>query len=172
MKMRTMKTIYFRKLFVAFMAMGTLFTAVTQSVRAQTPVGDEATLQNDINLGQTNFVLTGNIAVTTPIFIGTAGAQTITINGAGNTFSGSSQIFFVQTGSLALSDATLSGAATGGNGGSGQWSGGGALGAGGAIYVGSGATVTLTTTSLTGNSATGGKRRPACRQRLGRRRRP
>jgi uncharacterized protein YhjY with autotransporter beta-barrel domain len=123
---------------------------------AQISVGDAATLQTDINLGDTNFLLTGNISLSTPIFIGTLTSPTITINGGGHTISGTSEIFFVQSGNVSLSDLTLSGNAVGGNGGSANSSGGGALGAGGAIFIGSTATVSASSVQFLNNSATGG----------------
>jgi hypothetical protein len=124
---------------------------------AQIAVSDAATLQTDITNGDTNFVLSGNITgVTTPIFIGTTGSPTIVINGGGYTISGSSEIFFVQSGNVTLSNMTLSGNAVGGNGGTSGYTGGGALGAGGAIFVGSSATVTASGVQFSNNSATGG----------------
>jgi autotransporter-associated beta strand protein len=132
--------------------------AATGLLHAQISVGDAATLQADINAGDTNFVLSGSFTVTSPIFVGTtpASSNPITINGAGNSITGTSEIFFVQSGGLTLSDATLSGNARGGNGGAGQNGGGGALGAGGAIFVGSSANVTVSGVQFTNNSATGG----------------
>ena len=124
---------------------------------AQIDVGDAATLQADINAGDTSFTLTNNINLNNPIFIGTLTSPTITINGGGFTLSSnSSEIFFVQSGNVTLNDMTLSGNAVGGNGAAGQSSGGGALGAGGAIFIGSTGTVTASGVQFANNSATGG----------------
>lgn len=139
-------------------AMVFLCLAATRSLHAQVSVGDAATLQADINAGDTNFVLSNSFSVTSPIYIGTtpASSNPITINGAGNSITGTSEIFFVQNGGLTLSNATLSGNAVGGNGGTGQLTGGGALGAGGAIFVGATANVTVNSVQFANNSATGG----------------
>jgi uncharacterized protein YhjY with autotransporter beta-barrel domain len=143
-----------------------LFIACTASLgalssaHAQTGTANSAAqLQADINAGDTTINLTGNITgVTAPITIGTGSgsAATLTINGAGFGISGSSEIFFVQSGNVTLNNATLSGNAVGGNGGTGFLTGGGALGAGGAIFVGATANVTASGITFLNNSATDG----------------
>jgi uncharacterized protein YhjY with autotransporter beta-barrel domain len=142
----------------SFAAAACLALALTPSddLRAQTDVGSAAALQTAINGGATDIDITGNFAVTTPINIGTTSSPSIIINGGGHTLTGTSQIFFIQSGTISINDATLTGTALGGNGGAGQNSGGGALGAGGAIFVGSTANVTVAGVQFTGNSATGG----------------
>jgi uncharacterized protein YhjY with autotransporter beta-barrel domain len=137
----------------AFCAIGLI---TSNHIHAQTPVGSEAALQTAIDGGATSIALSNSFAITTPIYIGTTSSPTITINGNGNSITGTSEIFFVQSGTVTISDAVLSGNAVGGNGGSGQNGGGGALGAGGAIFVGSTANVTVTGVQFTNNSATGG----------------
>jgi uncharacterized protein YhjY with autotransporter beta-barrel domain len=135
---------------------------ILNPLRAQVDVGSAAALQTAIDSGDMNIVLTSNISLTNPIYIGTLTSPTIAINGGGFTLSGpSSEIFFVQSGNVTLSNMTLSGNAFGGNGGAAQMGGGGALGAGGAIYVGSSASVTSSGVSFLNNSATGGTGGPA-----------
>lgn len=129
---------------------------VPGGLRAQTSVSTAAQLQAAVNANDSDVVFAGDITVTTPIYIGTTSAQMLTINGNGHSISGTSEIFFVQSGNISLSNATITGAAVGGNGGSGQNGGGGALGAGGAIFVGSTANVTVSGVQFTNNSATGG----------------
>jgi uncharacterized protein YhjY with autotransporter beta-barrel domain len=130
------------------------------AAHAQTDVATATQLQNAINAGDTDIVLTANITgITTPINIGVgngSSASPITINGGGFTLSGSSEIFFVQSGTVTISNAIMSGNAVGGNGGTGSFTGGGALGAGGAIFVGSTANVTASNITFVSNSATGG----------------
>jgi uncharacterized protein YhjY with autotransporter beta-barrel domain len=130
--------------------------ALANSLQAQTPVSTAAGLQLAIDSGDTSIQLTAPITLTTPINIGTTSSPTITINGAGNSITGTSEIFFVQSGNISISNTTLTGTAVGGSGGSGQSSGGGALGAGGAIFVGATASVTVSGVQFTNNSATGG----------------
>jgi uncharacterized protein YhjY with autotransporter beta-barrel domain len=126
------------------------------TVCGQTLVGNAAQLQTAINDGDASIQLTAPITVTTPIYIGTTSSPTIAINGAGNSITGTSEVFFVQSGNISISNTTLTGTAVGGSGGSGQASGAGALGAGGAIFIGSTATVSASNVQFSNNSATGG----------------
>jgi outer membrane autotransporter protein len=137
-------------------AMAAMAALAASPLNAQVTVTSAAQLQTDINDGDTNFVLGNSFAVTSPIYIGTTSSPTITINGGGYAVTGTTEIFFVQSGNVTLSNLTLSGNAVGGNGGSGQASGGGALGAGGAIFVGSTARVTASSVNFANDSATGG----------------
>jgi uncharacterized protein YhjY with autotransporter beta-barrel domain len=127
---------------------------------AQTSVGSASDLQAAIDGGATNIVLTNDINVAVPIYIGTATSPTITINGGGFTVDGGAEVFFVQSGTITIRNVTLSGNAVGGSGGQGSVTGGGALGAGGAIFVGSAATVTASGVQFSNNSATGGSAGP------------
>jgi len=132
-------------------------------LRAQTVVTSAAQLQTDINNGLTNFVLGANITVSAPIYIGTTSSPTITISGldGGKQYSVSdasgvtSELFFVQSGTVTFSHTTLSGNALGGYGATGQFGGGGAAGLGGAIFVGSTANVTVSSVKFSNNSASG-----------------
>lgn len=134
--------------------------ASAPALNAQTSVGDATSLQAAIDNGDTNILLTQNISLTAPIYIGTILSPTLIINGGGNSITSTSQIFFVQSGNVTISNVTLSGNAQGGNGGAGSVTGGGALGAGGAIFVGSSATVTASSVQFSSNSATGGNSGP------------
>ncbi|MEI9999352.1 MAG: autotransporter domain-containing protein [Verrucomicrobiota bacterium] len=149
-----------RPLLVAVSALATL--AASPVLHAQTPVyvQDATSLQNAINNGDSDIILALSFSVSTPIVIGATSSPTLSINGDGHTLSGSnsgsSEILFVQSGTVTISQLNFLGGAGGGNGGSGQVGGGGALGAGGAIYVGSSAMVTIDTGTFVHNSATGG----------------
>ncbi len=128
------------------------------SLSAQTMVGTEAALQTAINNDDANIELTNNLVLTTPITVGatTTLANPIVINGNGNSITSPTEVFFVQSGNVTISNTTLTGTATGGNGGAGQNTGAGALGAGGAIFVGAAASVTASNVQFSNNSATGG----------------
>ncbi len=84
--------------------------------------------------------------------------SSVTIDGAGSaglTISGqnANRVFFVQSGTVAISNLTIAnGAATGG---AGAMGGGGGLGAGAAIFVNAG-TTTVSNVNFTANAATGG----------------
>lgn len=96
-----------------------------------------------------------NLASGLPII---AGDLTID-GGTGNTIDGggTSRPFFVESGTVVISNLTIqNGMAQGGQGASGPASGGGGLGAGGALFVRSGANVTLDSVAFSGNSAVGG----------------
>lgn len=87
----------------------------------------------------------------------------MTIDGSvfpGLTISGNnqSQVFFVEAGTVQISDlAIVNGKATGGSGGIGSGGGGGGgLGAGGALFVNSGAAVTIQNVNFSSNAAVGG----------------
>lgn len=84
----------------------------------------------------------------------------VTINGGtGNTISGNNtfQVFFIPSGTVAISGLTIiDGNGQGGAGGSGHNGGGGGLGAGGALFVGSSASVSLSGVNFSNNSAAGG----------------
>jgi hypothetical protein len=83
----------------------------------------------------------------------------VTIEGNGNFFHGNGAVsgFRVYDGNVTIKDLTVDGTvAQGGTGGSGLAGGGGGAGLGGAIFVGSGATVTLTGDQFVGNLAVGG----------------
>ena len=81
------------------------------------------------------------------------GAPNLVIDGAGT-----NRVFFVQSGSVEISELTIrNGAAIGGAGGSGGvGGGGGGLGAGGAIFVDSTAVVTISALTIEDSSAVGG----------------
>jgi uncharacterized protein with beta-barrel porin domain len=90
-------------------------------------------------------------AINANVTIDGSGAAGLTISGA-NT----NRVFFVQSGTVAISNLTIAGGnATGGAGGSGGTGGGGGMGAGGAIFVNAG-TTTISNVSFTSNTATGG----------------
>ncbi|MGN6134376.1 MAG: hypothetical protein ACTHOU_07725, partial [Aureliella sp.] len=102
----------------------------------------------------------GSIAVGSfmPIISLASGAQ-LTINGSGATVDGQSQYrpFFIENGTVTISDLTIQhGMARGGQGGTGFSGGGGGLGAGGAVFVDATANVTLKNVHFDSNAATGG----------------
>ena len=84
----------------------------------------------------------------------------VTINGGtGNTVSGNNavQVFFVNTGTVAINNLTIAnGKAAGGAGGNGYAGGGGSAGLGGGLLVNSTANVTLSGVSFASNTAIGG----------------
>lgn len=89
-------------------------------------------------------------------------SQNLTIDGSGSTGltvsgNGGSRVFFVNSGTVSISNLAISnGLAQGGAGGNGGAGGGGGAGAGGAIFVGSSAAVSVQNVSFSGNSAVGG----------------
>ena len=83
----------------------------------------------------------------------------VTINGQGFTLDGGSvqRGFFVYQGAVAINNLTIQNAvAQGGTGGGGSAPGGGGGGLGGALFVASGASLSVSNVTLTGNSALGG----------------
>jgi uncharacterized protein with beta-barrel porin domain len=82
----------------------------------------------------------------------------VTIAGNTTTIVGNNnRLFFVNSGTVVLSNMDISGGqAKGGDGGSGAGGGGGGLGAGGGLFVNSGASVTIQNVTFNGNSAVGG----------------
>ncbi len=112
-------------------------------------VDDTINLAGNITLTQSLPMITNNVAVA-------GGGHTLDANNAG-------RAFFVQAGTVTLSDITIDNArAQGGNGGDGVTSanggggGGGGLGAGAAVFVNTGANVTLSGVTLGNASAIGG----------------
>ncbi|WP_432286368.1 hypothetical protein SLT36_06455 [Aminobacter sp. BA135] len=141
----------------------------TELAAAITSANSNGDASNTINV-IANITLTGPLpplglrnAAGTPL-----ATSPLAINGNGNTVSGgnSQRIFFANAGEIAINDVTLAdGRAKGGDGGTGfvGESGGGGLGAGGALFVrgadagaGTGASVTLSGVSFSGNKAVGG----------------
>jgi uncharacterized protein with beta-barrel porin domain len=140
-----------------------LVIAGSTNLFAQTTVTSSGQLQATINGIESGSITNSTIILgssisggTTPFYIGTTNSPTINIVGNGNSITGASEIFFVQSGTVTISDTTLSGAAKGGNGGASQGNGGGAAGLGGAIFVGATANVTASNIQFQNNSATGG----------------
>src|SRR5579884_2211569 len=84
-------------------------------------------------------------------------SSSVTINGGGFTIDGGNaqRVFFVQAGTVAISNLTISNAvAQGGAGGTGG--GGGGMGAGAAIFVNTGANVAVSNVNFSNNQAVGG----------------
>lgn len=113
-----------------------------------------------VNAGTATAInITSNITLTANL---PAIQNSVTITGNSNTLSGNNTFggFIVSSGTVSISDLTISAAkAQGGNGGNGdgtQGPGGGGAGLGGALFVANGANVTVNNVQLTSNSATGG----------------
>lgn len=105
--------------------------------------GDTITILNDFTMQARVAPISSNVAIV-------GGGHTIDANGA-------FRPFFVNSGTVSISDLTIAnGLAKGGDGGVGLAAGGGGLGAGGAIFVNSGANVSLANVSVTGSQAVGG----------------
>lgn len=127
-------------------------------------VGSQSQLSNAIQNAANGdtITFTANIALNGPSAILPNITTNVAINGNGHTLSGTSGAvngFYVQSGTVSISNLAFSGlTAQGGNGGTGWGGGGGGGGAGmgGAIYVAKGADVTLGNVSLMNNSARGG----------------
>ena len=137
-------------------APGTLRWAMNQANAA----GSQSSIEFDASLGGQKITLTSQLPLLNN------GSFAIAIDGAGSPnlqISGNDQhqIFFVQSGTVAISNLTLAdGMARGGNGGNADsgtaGGGGGGLGAGGALFVNSGATVTAQNIAFVDNTARGG----------------
>lgn len=152
-----------------------------KSIAATFIASDEASLVKAINDANASpfadvIVITAPITLTAPLPpLGGRNAAGVpeatgplTIDGGGHTISGggTQRIFFANAGEIVISNVTLAdGAAKGGEGGDGTFgeSGGGGLGAGGALFVrgadagvDTGASVTLSSVSFSGNAAVGG----------------
>lgn len=154
-------------------------TAIADTFFASDGASLVAAINNaNANPGADVIVIGGPITLTAPLpplgLRDAAGAPLastgpLTINGNGQTISGggTQRIFFANAGEIAINNVTLAnGSARGGQGGSGLRgeSGGGGLGAGGALFVrgadagaDTGASVTLSGVSFTGNAAVGGQ---------------
>ena len=123
-------------------------------------VSTEAQLRNAIFAanggGDSNINITANITLTQSLPMITASA---TFTGNNNTLDANSagRGFFVQAGTVAVSNLTVNNAvANGGTGGNGVGGGGGGLGAGAAVFVNSGASASLSNVTVGSASATGG----------------
>ena len=143
--------------------------AATYTVTSNLDDGSAGTLRYAINQANANPGSTINFAanlftigLTSPLPNINAN---MTINGDGNSISGSGayRIFFVNSGTVGISNLLLQGGvAQGGNGGSGTGGGGGGMGAGGAIFIRgndggrTAPTVTLSNLNLINNKAVGG----------------
>jgi hypothetical protein len=103
-------------------------------------------LAGTITLGSALPVINGDLSITG------LGAATITVSG-----NNANRIFFVESGTVSISELTLvNGRATGGAGGQGAGGGGGGLGAGAALFVNDGATVTVQNVEFSTHAAVGG----------------
>jgi autotransporter-associated beta strand protein len=143
-----------------------LHSAYAVDCTAASDGGSLATAIGEVNAGTCDTInITGNISLTSqdlPI-IDRVGS-TITVRGSGGPRTvdgtGTSRLFTVVGGDVTLSDFSITnGLAKGGDGGDdarGAGAGGGALGAGGGVFVGAGASLTLTNVDLSGNAAQGG----------------
>ena len=98
-------------------------------------------------------------AINADTIINGAGVAGLTISGSNTADNVQNRVFFVLSGTVAISDLAIAdGKATGGAGGNGGQSGGGGggMGAGGAIYAATTSAVTISNVSFSGNQATGG----------------
>ncbi|MGE0095181.1 MAG: autotransporter domain-containing protein [Alphaproteobacteria bacterium] len=133
-------------------------------VFAQVNVSTESELRTAIfnantGAGSTTINITGNILLTQSLPMI---SSNVTVNGGGFTINAASigRVFFVESGTVSISNVTVNNAlAQGGNGGDGAQhggGGGGGLGAGAAVFVNQGANVTLTSVAVGNASAVGG----------------
>lgn len=123
---------------------GSLRQAITNASSGDTI---SITATGTINLASALPTIDKNLTITGP------GAANLTVSG-GN----ASRVFFVQSGTVTISDLTVAqGRGKGGDGGAGMYSGGGGLGAGGGLFVNTGAAVTARNIAFTDNAAVGGE---------------
>jgi len=148
---------------------GALLLASPATAQTVINVSDAASLVTAITTVDSNPGTSYTINVTANIALSGATAlpivnstSSVTINGNGHTLDGGNAThgFFVYSGTVSISSMTIQNTvAQGGAGGSSTYNsggGGGGLGAGGAVFVNSGASVTLSGVSFSGNNATGG----------------
>jgi fibronectin-binding autotransporter adhesin len=100
--------------------------------------------------GQTITIASPLPEINTNLTISGAGASGVTVSG-GN----SQRVFFVEGGTVSISNLNISNAKVVGGAG-GEYGGGGGMGAGAAVFVNSGANVTVSNIAFTNNSAVGG----------------
>lgn len=153
--------------------LGTAVLSVPRPANARNfEVANAGALQNAINDAQNGDTITFKNNITLSSNLPNL-QKNVTINGGGFTLSGNNQYrgVFVQSGTVAINNLTISNAkAQGGNGGTGFGNGtngrgahnfggggGGGAGLGAALFVAKGANVTVSNVALTNNQARGGK---------------